>query len=342
MKTPPLPTSLVGSYPQPGWLIDRDRLSKLLPVRVRGDELWRVPRETLGEAQDDATVLALHDQHRAGLDVVTDGEARRVSYSNRFATALDGIDVERPGRAVDRTGADVAVPRVVGRIRRTRPVEVDTVRYLRAHTDRAVKVTLPGPFTMAQQAQDDYYGDEAELAMAYAVAVNDELHDLFAVGADVVQLDEPYLEARPDRARDYAMAAIDRALAGANGTTVLHVCFGYGHHIADKTSGYRTLDLLDRCAVDEISLEAAQPRLDLSHLAMLRTKRVHLGVLDLRDQRIESADEIASRVRAALGHVGPDRLGLAPDCGMKYLRRDVAYAKLTAMVDAARTIRAEL
>jgi 5-methyltetrahydropteroyltriglutamate--homocysteine methyltransferase len=339
---PILPTTLVGSWPQPSWLIDRTRLEAHLPVRVTTRELWLVDDEHLDEAQRDAVALAVLEQERLGLDIVTDGEVRRESYSNRFATSLDGIDLDRPGQAVDRTGATVPVPRVVGPIRRLRPVEVDVVAQVRRHTDRPLKVTLPGPFTMGQQAQDDFYGDDAELAMAYAAAVNEEVHDLFAAGADLVQLDEPYVQARPEAARRHAVAAIDRALQGATGTTVLHVCFGYGRHVADKPSGYDFLGELDACDADEISIEAAQPRLDLGVLPDLSTKRVHVGVLDLRDTTVESADVVAGRIRAALQHLPPDRLVIAPDCGCKYLSRDVAWGKAAAMVAAASQIRGEL
>jgi len=342
MSLPILPTTLVGSWPQPSWLIDRDRLDAHLPVRVSASELWLVGPEHLAEAQRDAIALAVHEQERLGLDIVTDGEVRRESYSNRFATSLDGVDVERPGQAVDRTGATVPVPRVVGPIRRRAPVEVDVVAHVRRQTDRPLKITLPGPFTMGQQAQDDFYGNDAELAMAYAEAVNEEVLELFAAGADIVQLDEPYVQARPAAARRHAVAAIDRALLGAPGPTVLHVCFGYGRHVADKPTGYDFLAELDACRADEISIEAAQPRLDLGVLDDLPSKRVHVGVLDLRDTAIESADVIAHRIRAALEHLPPERLVIAPDCGCKYLPREVAWAKTAAMVAAARQVRSEL
>jgi 5-methyltetrahydropteroyltriglutamate--homocysteine methyltransferase len=339
---PLLPTTLVGSWTQPSWLIDRTRLDAHLPVRVSASDLWRVDKDHLAEAQRDAIALAVHEQDRLGLDIVTDGEVRRESYSNHFATALGGIDLDHPGQARDRTGATVPVPRVVGPIRRLGPVEVDVVAHVRQHTDRPLKVTLPGPFTMGQQAQDDFYGDDAELAMAYAAAVNDELLDLFAAGADVVQLDEPYVQARPDAARRHAVAAIDRALQGATGTTVLHVCFGYGRHVAEKPAGYDFLPELDACRADEISIEAAQPRLDLAVLDDLSTKRVHVGVLDLRDTTVESTELVARRIRAALRHLSPERLVIAPDCGCKYLPRDVAWAKTSAMVSAAALVRGEV
>jgi 5-methyltetrahydropteroyltriglutamate--homocysteine methyltransferase len=339
---PILPTTLVGSWPQPSWLIDRARLDSHLPVRVTAADLWLIDEGHLAEAQADAIALAVHEQDRLGLDIVTDGEVRRESYSNRFATALDGLDLDRPGQAVDRTGMTVPVPRVVGPIRRVRPVEVDVVARIRRHTDKPLKVTIPGPFTMGQQAQDDFYGDDAELALAYAAAVNGEVLDLFAAGADIVQLDEPYVQARPEAARRHAVAAIDRALQGATGTTVLHVCFGYGRHVADKPAGYDFLAELDSCRADELSIEAAQPRLDLGVLDDLPTKRVHVGVLDLRDTAVESTDVVSSRIRAALEHLPPERLVIAPDCGCKYLARDVAWGKIAAMVSAARRVRDEL
>jgi len=341
MKTV-LPTCLVGSYSQPNWLIDRARLGERLPPRVRARELWRVAAEFLEEAQNDATILALADQHRAGVDIVTDGEMRRESYSNNFATALAGVDLDRPGESLDRTGSMVPVPRVVGPIRRLRAVEVPFVALLKAHTHKPVKVTLPGPFTMAQQAQNEYYPDEGSLAMAYAAAVNQEVRDLFAAGVDVVQLDEPYVQARPEKAREYAVAAIDRALEGATGTTVLHVCFGYGKHVANKPKGYAFLEELNSSRVDEVSLECAQPRADLELLACLPSKRIHVGVIDLRDSNVESSEIVADRIRGALKYLPVERCVVAPDCGMKYLPRDVAYGKLENMVRGRDLVRAEL
>ena len=328
-------TTVVGSYPQPPWLIDRDRLGDRLPPRVRARELWRIPEPYLEEAQDDATRLAVADMERAGIDVVTDGEMRRESYSNRFATALDGVDLDEPGVALDRTGHPNPVPRVVGEIRRVQPVEVRDLRFLRSLTSRAIKITVPGPFTMTQQAQDDFYGDERALALAYAAAVNEELHDLKAAGADVVQIDEPYLQARPEAARAYAIEAIDRALEGIDGDTVLHTCFGYAQVVHDKPAGYPFLSELDACRATHISLEAAQPGLDAEILRDLPGKTILFGVLDLGAEDVETPEVVASRVERALGVVGSERLVVAPDCGMKYLPRERALRKLEAMVAGA-------
>jgi 5-methyltetrahydropteroyltriglutamate--homocysteine methyltransferase len=339
---PPLETTVVGSYPQPEWLIDRERLGDRLPPRVRALELWRVPERYLEDAQDDATRLAVADMERAGVDVVTDGEMRRESYSNRFATALEGVDLDTPGVALDRTGHENPVPRVVGPIRRTRPVEVRDVEFLRSITTRRVKITVPGPFTMSQQAQDDHYGDGRELALAYADAVNAELRDLKAAGADIVQIDEPYLQARPEPAREYALEAIDRALDGIDGDTVLHTCFGYAHVVKNRLSGYPFLAELDQCRVTHVSLEAAQPKLDPEVLRALPSKTIVLGVLDLGAEEVERPEEVAARLRAALEVVPPDRLVAAPDCGMKYLPRDRAFGKLQAMVAGARLVSEEL
>lgn len=339
---PLLPTGLVGSYAQPDWLIRRDLLAKSLPVRIRRTDLWRIPEEHLDEAIDDAVCLAIRDQERAGLDIVTDGEVRRESYSNHFANALDGIDHENPGQAMDRTGAPNAVPRVVGPISRRGPVEADAVRFLRAQTERVIKVTVPGPFTMSQQAQDEFYGDRAALAMAYAAAVNDEVLDLYAAGADIVQIDEPYLEARPEDGRAYAIPAIDRALQGAPGPTMLHICFGYGIHVAEKANRYRFLSELASCVVTDLSIEAAQPQLDLGVLAELSGKRIHLGVIDLRAEEVETPAIVAERIRAGLAYVPAERLAVAPDCGMKYIPRARAFGKMAAMADGARIVRREL
>jgi 5-methyltetrahydropteroyltriglutamate--homocysteine methyltransferase len=331
-------TTVVGSYPQPDWLIDRDRLGHRLPPRVRARELWRVDEAQLEEAQDDATRLAVQDMERAGVDVITDGEMRRESYSNRFATALDGVDLDNPGVALDRTGHENPVPRVVGPIRRTRPVEVRDVEFLRSITDRRIKITVPGPFTMTQQAQNDHYEDARSLALAYADAVNEELRDLKAAGADVVQIDEPYLQARPEAAREYAVEAIDRALEGIEGDTVLHTCFGYAAIVHDRPSGYPFLAELNDCAATHVSLEAAQPDLDPEVLRALPGKTILLGVLDLGSSDVETPERVAERLRRALEVVEPERLVAAPDCGMKYLPRDRAFAKLQAMVAGARSV----
>jgi 5-methyltetrahydropteroyltriglutamate--homocysteine methyltransferase len=328
-------TTVVGSYPQPEWLIDRERLGDRLPPRVRARELWRVPEPFLEEAQDDATRLAVADMVEAGVDVITDGEMRRESYSNRFATALDGVDLDRPGVALDRTGHENPVPRVVGPIRRARPVEVRDVEFLRSLTDRRIKITVPGPFTMTQQAQNDHYPDDRSLALAYAEAVNEELRDLKAAGADVVQIDEPYLQARPEAAREYAVEAIDRALDGIEGETVLHTCFGYAHLVHDRPSGYPFLAELDGCRATHLSLEAAQPDLDPEVLRAVPSKVILLGVLDLGSTDVEMPELVAGRLRRALAVVPPERLVAAPDCGMKYLPRERARAKLAALVAGA-------
>ncbi len=331
-------TTVVGSYPQPDWLIDRERLGHRLPPRVRARELWRVDEERLEEAQDDATRLAVQDMERAGVDVITDGEMRRESYSNRFATALDGVDLDNPGIALDRTGHENPVPRVVGPIRRTRPVEVRDVEFLRSITDRRIKITVPGPFTMTQQAQNDHYENARSLAFAYAEAVNEELRDLKEAGADVVQIDEPYLQARPEAAREYAVEAIDRALEGIEGDTVLHTCFGYAAIVHDRPSGYPFLAELNDCAATHVSLEAAQPDLDPEVLRALPGKTILLGVLDLGASDVETPEAVAERLRRALTVVEPERLVAAPDCGMKYLPRDRAFAKLQAMAAGARSV----
>jgi len=332
-----LTTTVVGSYPQPRWLVDHAKFESTAVPRVRMREVWRVPEPLLEEAQDDAVRLAVRDMELAGVDIVSDGEQRRESYFNQLATALGGIDLDRPGTAVSRTGKTVAVPRVAGPIERERPVLVRDVRFLRRVTDRRIKVTLPGPFTMTQLAQDDYYRDEERLAMAYADAVNAELRDLEPV-VDVLQLDEPYMQARPDRARAYAIPAIDRALRGITKTTVVHMCFGYAFTVKEKPSGYSFLPELDRCVARQISIEAAQPRLDLSALAALPSKTIVLGVLDLGAPTAETPQVVADRIRAALAHVPASRLVIAPDCGMKYLPRELAYAKLRAMVEGARSV----
>ena len=329
-------TTVVGSYPQPDWLIDRERLGERLPPRVRARELWRVPEPYLAEAQDDATRLAVQDMERAGIDIVTDGEMRRESYSNRFATALEGIDLDRPGVALDRTGHENPVPRVTGPVRRVRPVEVRDVEFLRSITQKRIKITVPGPFTMTQQAQNDHYADDRSLALAYAEAVNEELRDLKAAGADIVQIDEPYLQARPEAAREYAVEAIGRALDGIDGETVLHTCFGYAAIVHDRPSGYPFLAELNACAATHIALEAAQPNLDPQVLRALPDKTIVLGVLDLGLAESETPQQVSNRIRRALEVVPPERLVAAPDCGMKYLPRELAFRKLEAMVAGAR------
>jgi 5-methyltetrahydropteroyltriglutamate--homocysteine methyltransferase len=337
----PLETTVVGSYPQPNWLIDREQLGSKVP-RVRAPEIWRVARDLLEQAQDDATLLAIRDMERAGIDIITDGEMRRESYSNRFATALDGVDIDNPGSTINRSGGRSVVPRIAGPITRRRPVEVRDVEFLRRNTTKTIKITLPGPFTMAQQAQDDYYRDEEALAMAFAAAVNQEVLELKAAGADIVQLDEPWLQARSDRAARYGVKAINRALQGVEGTTVVHLCFGYAAAVKEKPSGYSFLPQLADTTASQISIEAAQPRLDLGVLKDLSGKSIMLGVIDLGTEKAESAEIVAERIRAGLKQVPAERLIVAPDCGMKYLSREVAFAKLKALADGARLVRREL
>ena len=340
---PLIPSSVVGSYPQPDWLVDRKMLGSRLPPRTRATEIWRVAKEHLEAAQDDATLIAIRDLENAGIDIITDGEIRRESYSNRFATALEGMDLDNPGTALDRTGHPNPVPRVVGPIRRARPVERRDVEFLRAHTERTIKATLPGPFTMSQQAQDDYYHDEEALAMALAAAVNEEMKDLFAAGADVVQIDEPYLQARSEKAARFAINAINRALDGVTGTTALHTCFGYAHIVHNRPNGYPFLEQLAGTTVDQVSMESAQQHVDLSVLRALRGKTIIVGVIDLSDDSpVETPDEVAARIREALKFVDPDRLIVAPDCGMKYLTRDKAFGKLAGLAKGAAKVRAEL
>ncbi len=336
------PTTLVGSYPQPDWLIDREKLSARLPPRVRALELWRIPPAYLDEAQRDATLIAIRAQEEAGLDIITDGEIRRESYSNRFATALDGVDLDHPGVAMDRTGKQNPVPRIVGPISRRHPVEVEDVKFLRAHTRHPIKITVPGPFTMTQQAQNDYYPDEESAAMAYAVAVNAEIKDLFAAGADVVQIDEPYLQARPEKAQQYGLKALNRALEGVKGTTAVHICFGYAAMKHAKPAGYSFLAELRDCTCNQISVETAQPKLDCAALEPLAHKIILLGVINLGDMNVETPAQVAAIIRRALPYVPAQNLIIAPDCGMKYLPREVAFGKMKAMVDGAKIMRAEL
>jgi 5-methyltetrahydropteroyltriglutamate--homocysteine methyltransferase len=342
MPLPLLPTSLVGSYAQPDWLIDRKKLAGRFPPRVRARELWRVAPEWLDAAQDDATLIAIRDQERAGLDIITDGEMRRESYSNRFATALEGVDIDNPGTALDRSGHPNPVPRVTGKVRRKHPVEVADVKFLRANTDRMIKMTVPGPFTMSQQAQNDFYADEEEMALDYAAAVNAEINDLFAAGADVVQIDEPYMQARPEKARKYGLKALARALDGVSGTTAVHICFGYAAIIHVRPPGYSFLPELAGAPVNQISIETAQSNLDCSVLRQLPSKTIILGVLDLSDMTIETPEMVAARIRRALPHVPAERIVVAPDCGLKYLPRAVAFGKMQAMVEGAKIVREEI
>jgi 5-methyltetrahydropteroyltriglutamate--homocysteine methyltransferase len=337
------PTTLVGSYPQPEWLIDRKRLAERFPPRIRMRELWRVPEPLLAEAQDDATIVAIKAQEEAGLDIIGDGEIRRESYSNRFATALDGVDLENPGVALDRSGHPNPVPRVVGPIRRRHAVGVVDLEFLRKHTAHRVKVTVPGPFTMSQQAQIDHYGGSRQLAaLDYAAALNAEIRDLFAAGADVVQIDEPYMQARPEEARAFGLVALNRALEGVAGTTAVHICFGYAAIIHTRPSAYSFLPELAGCRCQQVSIETAQSNLDCSILKSLAGKKIMLGVIDLANMEVETPELVAARIRRALPHVAPENIIVAPDCGMKYLPRDVAFGKMKAMVAGAALMRAEL
>jgi 5-methyltetrahydropteroyltriglutamate--homocysteine methyltransferase len=335
------PTALVGSYPQPEWLIDRTKLAGRFPPRVRARELWRVEESRLREAQDDATVLAIRAQEEAGLDIITDGEIRRESYSNRFATALEGVDLDNPGTALDRSGHPNPVPRIVGKVRRKHPVEVEDLLFLKRHTTRRTKITVPGPFTMSQQAQNDYYKSEEEAALDYAAAVNAEIRDLFAAGADIVQVDEPYMQARPEKARQYGLKALNRALQGVSGTTAVHICFGYAAIIHQRPSGYSFLPELAGCPCEQISIETAQSNLDTAVLEKLRGKQIMVGCIDLSDMKVEAPQTVVERIKRALRHVRAQDVILAPDCGMKYLPREVAFGKMKAMVEGAKILRAE-
>ena len=336
------PTTLVGSLPQPDWLIDRAKLGNRVP-RIRAKDVWRIPEPYLEEAQRDATLLAIRAQEEAGLTIITDGEIRRESYSNRFATALDGVDIDNHGMALGRSGRPTAVPRIVGPIRRVRPVEVEDVKFLRAATKRTIKMTVPGPFTMTQQAQNDYYPDEESVALAYAEAVNAEIRDLFAAGADIVQIDEPYMQAQPEKARSYGLKALNRALEGISGTTVVHICFGYAATVGhSKPAGYAFLEELKDCTCNQVSIETAQPKLDCVVLERLANKKIPLGVIDLDDMTVETPEVVASRIRRALPYMKAENIFVAPDCGMKYLPRDVAYGKMKAMVAGAKLMREEL
>jgi 5-methyltetrahydropteroyltriglutamate--homocysteine methyltransferase len=336
------PTTLVGSLPQPDWLIDRAKLGSHVP-RIREQDLWRIPEAYLEEAQRDATLVAIRAQEEAGLDIITDGEIRRESYSNRFATALEGVDIDNHGTALGRTGRPTPVPRIIGPIRRTRPVEVEDVKFLRANTGHRIKMTVPGPFTMTQQAQNDYYPDEESVALAYADAVNAEIRDLFAAGADIVQIDEPYMQAQPEKAREYGLKALNRALEGISGTTVVHICFGYAAMVGhSKPAGYSFLAELKDCTCSQVSIETAQPKLDCAVLARLPDKKILLGVIDLDDMTVESPELVASRIRRALPYTKAENIIVAPDCGMKYLPREVAYGKMKAMVQGAKLVREEI
>src|SRR5687768_14284858 len=341
MKPMLFPTTLVGSYPQPEWLIDRNKLAGRFPPRVRARELWRVAEPYLEEAQNDATLLAIRAQERAGLDIITDGETRRESYSNRFATALEGVDIDNPGTALDRSGHPNPVPRIVGKVRRKHPVEVEDLLFLKRNTTRQVKMTVPGPFTMSQQAQNDYYKSEEEAAMDYAAAVNQEIKDLFAAGADIVQIDEPYMQARPEKARQYGLKALNAALDGVRGVTAVHICFGYAAIIHARPTGYSFLPEFAQCSCQQVSIETAQSNLDCSVLQKLPGKKIMVGVLNLDDMAVETPEQVVQRAKRALKYLKPEDMILAPDCGMKYLPREIAFGKMKAMVEGARLLRAQ-
>jgi 5-methyltetrahydropteroyltriglutamate--homocysteine methyltransferase len=341
MKPLLFPTTLVGSYPQPEWLIDRKKLAGRFPPRVRATELWRIPEPYLEEAQNDATLLAIRAQEEAGLDIITDGETRRESYSNRFATALEGVDIDNPGTALDRSGHPNPVPRIVGKVRRKHAVEVEDLRFLKRHTTKQVKMTVPGPFTMSQQAQNDFYRSEEEAAMDYAAAVNQEIQDLFAAGADIVQIDEPYMQARPDKARQFGLKALNRALQGVCGETAVHICFGYAAIIHARPSGYSFLPEFADCSCKQVSIETAQSNLECSVLQKLPGKKIMVGVINLDDMAVETPRQVVERAKRALEYLEPQNMILAPDCGMKYLPREIAYGKMRALVEGAKLLRAE-
>jgi 5-methyltetrahydropteroyltriglutamate--homocysteine methyltransferase len=337
-----IPTTVVGSYPQPDWLIDRTKLEGHGVPRVHAHDIWRIPEPYRGEAQDDATIAAIAEMERAGIDIVSDGEMRRESYSNYFGLSVEGLDTVNIGRVIGANGRATPVARVVGKIRRKGPVELRDAEFLKAHATRASKITVPGPFTLSQQVQNEFYADEAELAMDYAAAINAELRQLKASGVDVVQLDEPWVRAAPDKAASWGVQAMNRALEGIPGPSVVHICLGYGHLVRNKPSGYAFLPQLAEALATQVSIEAAQPRLDLGVLRDLSEKTILLGVLDLGDQTIETAETVAARLREGLRHVAAERLVAAPDCGMKYLPRATAFGKLRALSDGAAIVRREL
>ena len=344
-KTQPqtmLPTTVVGSYPQPDWLVDRDMLSKGVP-RTRLQALWRIPDEYLEQAQNDATILAIRDMERAGIDIITDGEVRRESYSNRFANSLEGIDDQKPALVISKAGIETPIPRVVSKITRTHAVEVNDLLFLKANTDRQCKITLPGPFTLGKQAKDEYYHDDEAMVMDFAAAVNAEALALQAAGADIIQFDEPWLRQDPDAANRYAVKAINRALQGLTIPTVVHLCFGYAAVVkGQKPTGYSFLPGLSDSIAQQISIEAAQPKLDLGVLSDLAGKKIMLGVLDLGTNVVETSKQVAERIRAGLKYVRAENLIPAPDCGMKYMPRDVAFGKLRALAQGASIVRGEL
>lgn len=333
------PCSIVGSYSQPDWLVYKDRMAKSLPPRVRAEDIWRIPLELLESAQNDATRLAIKDMEEAGLDIITDGEIRRESYSNRFATALNGVDIDNAGKAMDRTGKMHDVPRVVGPISRRHAVEVEDVKFLLANTRRTTMISVPGPFTMSRQAQNDFYSSDAEMALGYAEAVNAEILDLHAAGVDIVIIDEPYMEARSEEAREYGIAALQRALVGVTGKTAVHICFGYGQKMQDKPDQYHFLAEMKDVPCDRISIETAQPRLDCSVLRELPNHNIMLGVVNLGTPAVDTVDEIIARVERALPYIDKERVILAPDCGLKYIPRENAFQKLRNMCEAARRLR---
>lgn len=335
-------TTVMGSYPQPGWLVDHDRLVGKGVPRVRADDVWRVEPEHRAEAIEAATLVAIADQEAAGVDVITDGEIGRESYFNHFANALAGVDPQRIGHGVNRTGGRSDVPLVNGPIERPAPVELEAARFLRANTERAIKVTVPGPFTLSQLAQNEFYPDQRALALAYAAAVQAELLDLAAAGVDVVQLDEPYLQANAESARRFAVEAISSAVDGVTASTVVHTCYGYAQYVSDKTSGYPFLRELADLPVDFVAIEAAQPALDPSIVAQLAPRGVIMGVIDLSTDEVEAPEKVAAVIRGALAHIEPTAFSVSPDCGMKFLPRTVARAKLAAMVEGAALVRAEL
>lgn len=337
-----IPTTVVGSYPQPEWLIDKESLQNRFPPRIKDHQLWRISKHLLGEAQDDATLLAIRDMERAGISIITDGEIRRESYSTAFATSLNGVDADNPGTARHRSGKPDIVPRIIGPIKRTHPVQLEALKFLRKNTTRNIKVTLPGPYSLSQQAQNEHYKDDKSLALAYANALNEEIRDLFKFGADIVQLDDPYMQGFPDKAKLFAIDAINTALDGIDGTTAVHLCFGYAALIDNKPSGYSFLPELEHSIAKQISIEAAQPNIDLSILKQLPSKTIILGVIDLNDMTIETPEVVAERIRKALKYVEPDRLIAAPDCGMKYLPRNVAYKKLESLAQGADIVRQEI
>jgi len=338
-----LQTMIVGSLPRPTWLAQ--------PGQIYAQ--WRLEGDMLSEGQDDAVLLAIDDQQEARLSILTDGEQRRRHYIWGFCEGLEGIDYSRMVKIQtrgNRYGVMVDAARVVGPLRRARPTMLSALQFLRQHTDKPVKVTLPGPMTTADTLADEHYGSRRALAMDLAKLLNEEACELAENGCDIVQFDEPCFNIYLDEVEEWGIGALERAAQGVRSKTAVHICYGYGigpvlqwkTKNTDWTHYNRTLPLLRNSTISQISVECAASGVDPSVLGLAKGKDLMVGVIDVGTEAIETPETVAARIRIALEYVAPDKLFPSTDCGMAPRSRTAARGKMKALEAGAAMVRGEL